>query len=310
MRVIPKVQPLIATWRCYLQKVIPVWLGMTLTAGPFKTVQIHVKCISLVAVALALAPVAESAQAPKSKQAQSPQQAKQELDAAQKKLADANRELNKAETDAQKADAAHQASLTKIQKSRQTAMAAIGAKLGLPAAAAQRDAALRSVDAAQKALSKQIREQTDYQAAAKEAEKASVRLGEVRDDTSLADDKKRELTAELSKTIRRPTEMERERIEADANIKQLRTAAAEAGKQAGSIQVEVQKAVEEDARVKAALTDEREEADKAKKAHEEVDKHKKEIAVAQKQVATEAQQYQKAATTSAAAKTKKGKTGN
>lgn len=310
MRVIPKVQLLIATGRCYLQKVIPVWLDMTLTTSFCKTVQIHIKCMSLLAVALALAPAAESAQAPKSKQAQSPQQAKQELDAAQKKLTEANRDLNKAETDAQKADSAHQASLAKIQKSRQTAMAAIGSKLGLPAAAAQRDEALRAVDAAQKALSKQIREQSEYQAAAKEAEKASARLREVREDTALTDEKKKELTAELSKSIRRPTEMERERIEADANMKQLRTAAVEAGKQAGSIQVEVQKAVEEDARVQAALTDEREEADKAKKAHEEVDKHKKEIAVAQKQVATEAQQYQKAANTSAAAKTKKGKTGN
>lgn len=253
---------------------------------------------------IGLAPV--GAQTQKSKQSQTSQQAKQELDAAQKKLTDANRDLTKAEGDAQKADGIHQASLAKIQKARQAATTEHGKKLGLPAALAQRDAAQRAVDAAQKALSKEIRAQSDYQAAAKEAEKASTRLGEVREDTALADDKKKELTSELSKTIRRPTEIERERIEADANIKQLRTAAAEAGKQAGSILVEVQKAVELDADVKAALTAERDEADKAKKAHDEVDKHKKDIATAQKQVATETQQYQKAAAQSSKT-TKKGK---
>lgn len=264
--------------------------------------------LSMVVSALAfpLGAVPSFAQTQKSKQAQTPQQAKQELDAAQKKVADANKELAKAEGDAQKADGAHQASLAKIQKARQTATSEQGKKLGLPSALAQRDAAQRAVDAAQKALSKEIRAQSDYLAAAKEAEKASARLGEVREDTALADDKKKDLTSELSKTIRRPTEIERERIEADANIKQLRTAAAEAGKQAASVQAEVQKAVEMDADVKAALTAERDEADKAKKAHDEVEKHKKDIAAAQKQVATETQQYQKAATQTSKT-TKKGK---
>ncbi len=261
----------------------------------------------IVAVGLALVSGPALAQTQAGRQAQSPQQAKQELDAAQKKLADANRELTKVEGEAQKADSAHQASLGKVQKARQTAAAVIGGKLGLPAALAQRDATLRAVDAAQKTLSKEVRAESSYLDAAKEAEKASARLKEVREDTALADDKKKELTADLSKAIRRPTEMERERIEADANLKQLRTAAAEAGRQAASIQAEVQKAVEEDSDVKAALQAERDDADKAKKARDDVDKHKKDIAAAQKQVAADAQQYQKAANSTA--KAKKGKNG-
>ncbi len=251
--------------------------------------KILAKSFALAAICLACVAPPAIAQSSKGKQSQTPQQAKQELDAAQKKLAEANRELTKAEGEAQKADASYQASLAKVQKARQTATAAIGGKLGLPAALAQRDAALRAVDAAQKTLSKEIRAQSDYQEAAKEAEKANVRFGEVRDDTKLADDKRKELIVELSKTIRHPVEIERERIEADANIKQLRTAAAEAGKQAGAIQAEVQKAVEDDGDVKAALQAFRDETDKTKKAHDDVDKQKKDIAAAQKTVATDAQ---------------------
>lgn len=235
---------------------------------------------------------------------QSAQQAKQERDTAQSKLKDASQELGKAQKEADKAEAAHQAALAKLQKARQAAAAEHGRKLGLPAALAQRDAAQRAVDTAQKTLSKEIRAQSDYQDAAKEAEKAGTRLREVREDTALADDKKKELTADLSKAIRHPTELERERIEADAGIKQLRVAATETGRQAASIQTEVQKAVEDDAEVKAAVQAERDEADKAKKAHDEVDKHKKEVAAAQKKTNTEQQQYQKAQSQS---KTKKGK---
>lgn len=263
--------------------------------------------IAVASLFLACAAPLATAQTTKSKQPQTPQQAKVELDATQKKLTEANRELAKVTGEAQKADAAQQASLGKIQKARQAATAAVGGKLGLPAALAQRDAAVRAVDAAQKAISKETRAQSDYQDAAKEAEKASARMKEVREDAALSDEKRKELIVELSKTMRRPVEIERERIDADANLKQLRTAAVEAGKQAGAIQAEVQKAVEDDGGVKAALQAERDDADKAKKARDEVDKQKKDIVAAQKQVATETQQYQKAMTTPA--KAKKGKNG-
>lgn len=234
----------------------------------------------------------------------STQQAKQELDAAKDKLKDANQELAKAEKDFDKAKIAHDATEARVAKARAAAMAEHGKKLGLPTAIAQRDAAQRAIEAAQTALSKEIRAQADYLAAAKEAEKASGRLQAVRDDTSLSDEKKKLLTAELSKAIRRPAELERERIEADANILQLRGKAAEAGKQVTVVQSQAQKAAEEDSDVKAAQQAERDAADKVKTARAEVDKHKKEVASAQKKATTEAQQLQKAQTQ---AKSKKGK---
>lgn len=245
-----------------------------------------------------------SAQAQAKGKNASTQQAKQQLDAAKDKLKDASQELNKAEKEADKAEAAHQSALAKIQKARQAAVAEHGKKLGLPTALAQRDAAQRALDAAQTALSKEIRAQADYQAAAKEAEKASVRLQVVRDDTTLSEEKKKQLTAELSKTIRHPVEVERERIEADANLQQLRLKAAEAGKQVATVMAQAQKAAEEDNGVRTAQQAARDAADKVKTARADVDKHKKEVATAQKKANTEAQQYQKA---QSQAKTKKGK---
>ena len=261
----------------------------------------------LLAMAIDSGPAYSAAAQNTKGKSQSTQQAKQELDAAQKKLTDASRELTKAEAEVQKADAGHQAALAKVQKARQTASVTIGAKLGLPGAIAQRDAAQRAIDAAQKALSKEVRAQSDYLEAAKEAEKASARLSEVREDTKLSEEKKKELVAELSKTIRHPVEIERERIEADANLKQLRLAAAEAGKQAAAIQTEVQKSVEDDSAVKAALAATKDDADKAKKAREDVEKQKKDVIAAQKQVVSETQQYQKATTAANAASTKSKK---
>ena len=267
-------------------------------------IQAHALCVAVVAASLAFSCSSSAAQNSKTKQNQSTQQAKQEMDAAKDKLRDANQDLSKAEKEVEKAESAHQTSVAKIQKARQAAFAEHSKKLGLPTAIAQRDAASRAIEAAQTALSKEIRAQADHQAAAKDAEKASARLQEVRDDTTLADEKKRQLTADLSKTIRRPTELERERIEADANIQQLRLKAGEAGKQVATIQSQVQKAAEEDSDVKAAQQAERDSADKVKTARADVDKHKKEVAAAQKKATTEAQQYQKAQTQT---KTKKGK---
>jgi chromosome segregation ATPase len=234
----------------------------------------------------------------------STQQARQELDAAKDKLKDANQDLNKAEKEFDMAKAAHDAAEARIAKARAAALAEHGKKLGLPTAIAQRDAALRSVEAAQTALSKEFRAQADYQAAAKEAEQASTRLQSLRDDKALSEEKRKQLTAELSKTIRRPAELERERIEADAGIQRLRAKAAEAGRQVALVQAQAQKAAEEDTDVKAAEQAERDAAEKVKSARTEVDKHKKEVAAAQKKATTEQQQLQKA---QSQAKSKKGK---
>lgn len=159
---------------------------------------------SLFGVLLFVTAASAPAQNPAKGKGQSTQQAKQELDAAKDKLKDANADLNKAEKDLDKAKTAHTAAEAKIQKARAAAMAEHGKKLGLPTAIAQRDAALRSVEAAQTALSKEFRAQADYQAAAKEAEQASARLQSLRDDTALSAEKKQQLTAELSRPSAAP----------------------------------------------------------------------------------------------------------
>ncbi|MFA6546514.1 MAG: hypothetical protein WCS99_19010 [Limisphaerales bacterium] len=254
------------------------------------------------AVALAFTTALASAQGQKGKQSQSSQQARQELDAAKEKLAAAGKDLGKAERELDKAEAAHLAAQAKTQKARQAAFAEHGRKDRLPGAIAQRDAALRAVDAAQVALTKGIRAQSDHQAAVKEAGKASARLLEVREDSSLSDEKKKDLASDLSKTIRRPAEMEHERIDADPNILELRAKAAEAGRQLASVQARAQKEAEEDSDVKAAVKTEADAADKVKTARAEVARHKKDVASAQGKVTTETQQYQKASKSS-----KKGK---
>lgn len=245
---------------------------------------------------LALAQVSAFAAAPNSKNAksQTTQQAKQELDTAQAKLKEAQADLSKAEKEADKAEAAHQAAASKIQKARQAAFAEHGKKLGLPTALAEHAATQRALTAAQTALSKEIRSQADHQAAAAEADKASARLQAARDDAALSDEQKKQLTSDLSKAIRRPVELERERLEADPNLQQLRLKVGEAGKQAATIQAQAQKAAEDDSDVKAAQQAERDTADKVKPARAEVDKGKKDLAAAQKKVATETQQYQQA----------------
>lgn len=236
-------------------------------------------------------------------------QAKKELDDAKAKLKDENQDLDKAEREADKAEVARKTAAAKVQQARQAAMAEHGKKLGLPTALGQRDAATRGLEAAQTALSKQIHTTTEYQAAVKEAAQAKARLETVREDSTLPDDKKKQLTTDLSKIIRTPVELERERIEANPQIRDLRGKLAEANKQLAVIQGQVQKAVEEDAEVKATLQAERAAGEKAKTARADLEKHKKEVAAAQKKVTTENQQLQ-SAQSKAAAKSAKGKGGN
>ena len=247
---------------------------------------------------------AAAAQNQKNSKSQSSQQAKQELDAAKDKLKEANQDLNKAEKEVDKAEAAHLAAQGKIQKARQAALAEHGKKLGLPNALAQHASAQRAFDAAHTALVKEIRAGADHQAAAKAGEQASARLQQLRDDTALDAERKRGITSELAKTLRRPAEMERERTETDPNLQQLRLKMADAARQAAAVQGQAQKAAEEDGDVKAAQQSERDAADKLKAARAEADKQKKEAAAAQKKANTETQQFQK---TQSQTKNKKGK---
>lgn len=260
----------------------------------------------LAVVALGHVSAFAAAQNQKTTKAQTSQQAKQELDAAKDKLKDASQDLNKAEKEADRAESAHQSALTKIQKARQAALAEHGKKLGLPTAVAQHTVAQRAFDTAHTALVKEIRAGADHQAAAQAAEAASARMQQLREDTALTPEKRQQLTADLAKTLRRPSELERERTDADSNLQQLRLKIAEAGKQVAAIQGQAAKAAEDDSDVKAALQAERDASDKVKTARAEVEKQKKDVTAAQKKAATESQQFQKAQS-QAQSKAKKGK---
>lgn len=253
-------------------------------------------------------PVAAVAQNQTKAKTPSPTQAKKELDEAKAKLKDENQDLDKAEKEADKAEAARKSAATKVQQARQAAVIEHGRKLGLPVATGRRDAASRALESAHNASARQVRASAEHQAAAKAADEAKTRLESVRDDAALSDEKKKQLTSDLSKIIRAPVELERERLEADPQLRDLRGKLAEANKELVVIQGQVQKAAEDDAGVKTALQHEREAVEKVKAARAEVEKHKKEVAAAQKKVATENQQLQSAQSkAAAAAKSKKGK---
>lgn len=247
-----------------------------------------------------------AAQNQKNAKSQTSQQAKQELDAAKDKLKDANQDLNKAEKEADKAESVHQSALAKIQKARQAALVEHGKRLGLPTAVAQHAAAQRAFDISHTALVKEVRAGAGHQAATESAGIASARLQQIRDDNALTTEKKQQATAELAKTLHRPFELERERVDADANLQQLRLKIAEAARQVTVIQGQVAKAAEGDSDVKAAQQAEHAAADKWKAARAEVDKQRKDVVAAQKKMATESQQFQKAQSQSQS-KTKKGK---
>lgn len=264
--------------------------------------------VLLVLTGLLLSPVGKAtAQAQATSKNQPTTQAKKELDEAKAKLKDESHDLDKAEKEADKADAARKAAAAKVLHARQSAIAEHGKKLGLPIALGQRDAATRALASAHTTLAKQIRASTEHQSAVKEAEQAKTRLETVREDASVSDDKKKQLTTDLSKTIRAPVALEREQLDTNPQIRDLRAKLAEANKQAAIIQAQVQKAGEEAAGVKTALQHERESEEKAKTAHAEVDKHKREVTTAQKKVTNENQQLQSVQSKAAATKKKTDK---
>ncbi len=250
-------------------------------------------------------PTAHAAQPAKGKGA-SPQQAKKELDAAKTKLKNENADLSKAEKEIDKAEAAHKTALAKLQQTRQQASVTHSQRLGLPAVLGQRDALNRELQGVYDAVLKKTRAASEHQAAVKEAEQAKARLAALSEDSAVSDDKKKELRSELSKTMRAPIELERERIEADAQVRDLRGKLGEANKQVAAIQTQVQKAVEEDNGVKTAIQAERDSVEATKTARADVAKQKADVAAAQKKAATESQQLKQAAAKTNAKK-KKGK---
>ena len=245
----------------------------------------------LVAGSLLPAPVVFAAA--KGTPAQQAAAAKKQLDDANAKLKEANSKHDAAEKEFKKAEGAHKAAAAKIQEARLTATRELSGKLGLAAAQATDAAARREADTTQTALIAEIKKQPDYLAAVKDAEAASKQLKAVRDDTSLSDEERQKKSSALSATIRRPAELEKNRLAADPALKKMLGQAGEAAARLAAIRKEVQSAIEADPSVKTA-------AEALKKADTDLAKEKGELAKSQKDVATaqakvntENQQYQR-----------------
>lgn len=160
----------------------------------------------------------------------------------------------------QKAEAAHAPAVAKLQRERQKATQEHGAKLGLFQAIAERDALHRQTSTVFDSVVTAFKGSSEYKSAAEAAAKASEQLKAVREDESLAEAKKAQLTSEHSATIRRPAELERARLDADPKLLEARQREGEAAKKVAALQPQVTKAVESDPDVVAALKHEREAA--------------------------------------------------
>lgn len=214
-----------------------------------------------------------------------------ELAAAKKQVTEAQHKLNEIQQDIRKAESAHQPALAKIQRERQKATQEHGGKLGLLSAIAERDTLHRQTSAVFDSVVTTIKGSSEYKSAAVAAARASDELKLVREDTSLADDKKAQRTSELSALIRRPAELERQQLDRDPRLLEARQREGEAGKKVAEIQPRVTKAVESDPDVVAALRHERETAEQLTKAREKLARAQKDLTAAQADLARETRQH-------------------
>ena len=214
-----------------------------------------------------------------------------ELAAAKKLVTEAQHKFTESQKELQKAEAAHAPAVAKLQRERQKATQEHGGKLGLFQAIAERDALHRQTSSIFDSAVTAIKGTSDYKAATEAAAKASDQLKAVREDESLAEAKKAQLTSEHSATLRRPAELERARLDADPKLLEARQREAEAAKKVAAIQPQVTKAVESDADVIAAVKHEREAAPRITKAREDVTHAQKELATAQATLARETKQH-------------------
>lgn len=214
-----------------------------------------------------------------------------ELAAAKKLVTEAQHKLTDSQKDLQKAEAAHAPAVAKLQRERQQATQEHGGKLGLFQAIGERDALHRQTSAIFDSAVTAFKNTSEYKAAAEAAAKASDQLKAVREDESLAEAKKAQLTSEHSATIRRPAELQRARLDADPKLLEARQREGEAAKKVATIQPQVTKAVESDPDVVAAVKHEREAAPRITKAREDVAHAHKELTTAQATLARETKQH-------------------
>ena len=177
--------------------------------------------------------------------------------------------------------------LTKLNTERQTVYTKHGNKLGLGASVGERDALHRESSSIFDSLVTTIKGSSEYKSAATAAEKASTDLRAVREDDKLEETKKSQRTSELSAIIRRPAELERQRIDADPKLTEARTREGEAARKVADLQAQVKKAAESDPDLANAQKAERDSAAKLASARKELEAAKKASATTHATLAAE-----------------------
>lgn len=278
-----------------------------------KAIRFSVVCLILLA-ALPLAARLEAAQSTRKKDAAQVNQAKGQFEDANDQVKQAHQKLDASRKELAQAQNAQEASTAKAQKALQSAVREHGAKLGLPQAVADMQSAQREADSIKSLIVTALKGEADYQRAAKAAGEASDQLKAVRDDASLSADERQRKSSQLSAVIRRPIEMERERLSADASYQAALRKYNDARKKGQRLEQRAQKEAEADPDVQKAEADAKKAQDEAKKTQKDISQRQKELAAAQSKAAQEQKQYQQAVNKEkqdeARAKSKKKKKNN
>lgn len=220
--------------------------------------------------------------------------AQQALNTAQTKFNNAQQAWNKAQQDLTKAQAAHQTSSNRLHQARQTAAQKHAADLGMTAAASERDAASRQMEARRNSIEAELKTLREYQAAEKEADAARARLGDLPDDKSLTPAQQQTLGSELAAKLKRPTEMRKEAGSRDPAMQQAVQRWQSAEKKIAELQPKLKKAIDSDPAVTKAVQEEKQTLAALEKARNAATRAEQDASTAQANLDRHNQQLQAA----------------
>lgn len=220
--------------------------------------------------------------------------ARKQLEEANDQAKQARQKLDASRKEFSQAQNAREGAAAKAQTSLQAAMREHGTKLGLPQALAEMQAAQREADGIKQLLVTALKGESSYQQATKAADEASGQLKAVRDDASLSADERQQKSSALSTVIRRPVEMQRERLGGDSSYQAALRKADEAKRKVQRLEQQAKKAAESDPEVQKAQAAAKQAQEELNRAEKEVGARQKELTAAQNKAAQEQKQLQQA----------------
>ena len=260
----------------------------------------NANCISLTCVTLlACFPIAarlDAAQTAAVRKAEAQaKDARKQLDDANDEVKAARQKLEASRMELNQAQSAQENKTAKVQKTLQAAVQEHGAKLGLSQVLAELQAAQREADGIKQLVVTALKGESGYQQAAKAADAASGELKAARDDGSLSAEERQQKSSALSAVIRRPVEMERQRLEGDTSYQAALRKYNDARQEIVRLEKRALKEAESDPEVQKAQAAAKQAQEELNKAEKEVGTRQKELTVAQNKAAQEQKQYQQAA---------------